>query len=125
VVALAERALTGAGEAGAGEALASEHRSGSDRRLLFIHLREERLLGHELRAELHDGTPLSGETLLRLACDSGICAVKTDDSGNVLDMGRKRRVPSVVLMAATSWSPASASCSTARRARTENQPRCN
>jgi hypothetical protein len=66
---------------------------------LFVHLREERVAGHELgwQAELHDGTALAGETLLRVACDCGIVAAKTDARGNVLDIGRRRRKASAAL----------------------------
>ena len=76
-------------------------RPGGERRLLMIHLRQDQLEG-SFRAELHDGTPLSTETLLRCACDSGIVAVKTDKDGNgdVLDIGRKTRTPSPALMRA-------------------------
>jgi hypothetical protein len=74
-------------------------RAGAARRQLFIHLREDKLQGG-LRAELHDGTALSGETLLRIACDSGIVAVKTDAAGNPLDVGRRRRTPPAALMRA-------------------------
>jgi hypothetical protein len=66
---------------------------------LFVHLREERAAGKELgwQAELHDGTALAGETLLRVACDCGIVAAKTDARGNVLDIGRRRRKVSAAL----------------------------
>ncbi|RLB45798.1 MAG: hypothetical protein DRI90_28045 [Deltaproteobacteria bacterium] len=43
------------------------------------------------RAELHDGSWLSGKTLQRLACDCGITVVKTGPDGTPLDVGRKRR----------------------------------
>jgi hypothetical protein len=60
---------------------------------LFVHLREERWATTELgwQAELHDGTTLEGDTLLRLACDCGLVAAKTNARGNVLDIGRKSR----------------------------------
>ena len=90
-VALAEQCLA--------SAQLHKARPGGERRLLMVHLRQEQLEGG-LRAELHDGTPLCAETLLRCACDSGIVAVKTDDEGNVLDIGRKTRVPSPALMRA-------------------------
>ena len=45
----------------------------------------------QLQAELHDGTTLSGETLLRLACDAGLVMAKTDGKGDVLDVGRLSR----------------------------------
>jgi len=43
------------------------------------------------RAELHDGTWLSGDTFQRLACDCGVTIVKTAANGTPLDVGRKRR----------------------------------
>ncbi|RLB59372.1 MAG: hypothetical protein DRI90_15485 [Deltaproteobacteria bacterium] len=43
------------------------------------------------RAELHDGSWLSGQTLQRLACDCGVTVVKTGPDGMPLDVGRKRR----------------------------------
>ena len=91
VVALAEHRLASAEQCKA--------RPGGERRLLMIHLREDQLQG-SFRAELHDGTPLSAETLQRCACDSGIVAVKTDENGKVLDIGRKTRTPSPALMRA-------------------------
>jgi hypothetical protein len=48
------------------------------------------------RATLADGTWLSGETLLRLACDSGIITAKKDGE-NVLDVGRKMRTIPIAL----------------------------
>jgi hypothetical protein len=69
---------------------------------LFVHLREERLAGSEIgwQAELHDGTTLEGETLLRLACDCGLVVAKTDARGAVLDIGRRtRKVPTALMRA--------------------------
>jgi hypothetical protein len=43
------------------------------------------------KAELDDGTTLCGSTLLRLACDSGLIVARTDQRGEVLDIGRRRR----------------------------------
>jgi hypothetical protein len=65
----------------------------AERFQLFVHLREERLAATELgwQAELHDGTSLEGEALLRLACDCGLVAAKTDAQGDVLDIGRRSR----------------------------------
>ena len=51
-------------------------------------------------AELHGGTWLGGDTLLRLACDAGVAVVKTTADGAVLDVGRRRRtVPPAILRA--------------------------
>jgi hypothetical protein len=73
----------------------AEARSGGARTQLFVHLHEERLCepsdDASFRAVLPDGTSLSGATLLRLACDAGLVVAKVDGSGNVLDVGRKRR----------------------------------
>jgi len=52
------------------------------------------------KAELHDGTAIHGESLLRLACDCGLVVAKTDAKGHVLDLGRRRRTVSAVLMRA-------------------------
>ncbi len=43
------------------------------------------------RAELHDGTWLSGETFQRLACDCGVTIVKTANAGTPRAVGRPRR----------------------------------
>ena len=67
--------------------------------MLFIHLREDQLQSG-FRAELHDGTALESETFLRIACDSGLVSVKTDNNGDPLDLGRKQRTPSPSLMRA-------------------------
>jgi hypothetical protein len=77
----------------------------ADRLELFVHLREERLAGSSAEgswerrwhAELHDGTLVSGDALLRLACDSGLVVAVTDDRGDVLDSGRRRRRVSAAL----------------------------
>jgi hypothetical protein len=87
-VAMAERALVpSAREDG------KRRRARAEPFQLFVHLREERLACTELgwQAELHDGTALEGDTLLRLACDCGLVVAKTNARGNVLDIGRKRR----------------------------------
>lgn len=73
----------------------ARQRPAAERRQLLIHLREARICGDEgWTAELHDGTPLQGETLERLACDSGLTVAKTDDDGDPLDLGRRRRTVS-------------------------------
>ena len=58
---------------------------------MLVHLSEDRLARGELGAELQDGTPLVGETFLRLACDAGLVVAKTDSRGDVLDVGRASR----------------------------------
>ena len=63
----------------------------AERRQLLVHLRADELERGALRAELHDGTPLDGNTLMRLACDAGLVVAKTDERGDVLDIGRQRR----------------------------------
>jgi len=63
----------------------------AERRQLLVHLSEDRLARGELGAELQDGTPLVGETFLRLACDAGLVVAKTDSRGDVLDVGRASR----------------------------------
>jgi hypothetical protein len=49
------------------------------------------------KAELFDGVALSGESLLRLACDCGLVAAKVGATGDVLDLGRRRRTVSPAL----------------------------
>jgi len=114
-VAMAETSLAGLGR---------RDSSGADRRMLFVHLAERLLPDAESdepesesesereresenerenaswKAELQDGTSLTGESLLRLACDSGLIVAKTDDRGGVLDLGRRRRTVSPALMRA-------------------------
>jgi len=88
VVALAEYRLAPPSE--------DQARPASERRQLLVQLREERLQA-AFQAELHDGTPLSGEALLRIACDADLVVAKTDDEGKVIDLGRKRRTVSPAL----------------------------
>jgi hypothetical protein len=68
-------------------------RTGGERNQLFIYMTEDNVESEELvfRATLSDGTILSGPTLLRLACDSGIVVAKTDAADNLLDIGRRTR----------------------------------
>ena len=61
------------------------------RRELVIHLRTSDLIEGAWQAELHDGTPLRGETFQRLACDTGVVVAHTDEDGSPLDVGRRRR----------------------------------
>ena len=93
-VTLAERALA--------NPLAGRASVAAERRQLFVHLSERHLAEDpsSWKAELHDGTAIGADTLLRVACDSGLVAVKTDPKGNVLDIGRRRRtVPPALLRA--------------------------
>ena len=69
-------------------------RRAGERNQLLVQLCEEQLdTGRRecWRAELHDGSWLSGQTLQRLACDASVTVVKTAADGTVLDVGRKRR----------------------------------
>ncbi|RLB61618.1 MAG: hypothetical protein DRI90_10970, partial [Deltaproteobacteria bacterium] len=69
-------------------------RRAGERNQLIVQLGEELLDTGEhgtWRAELHDGSWLSGQTLQRLACDCGVTVVKTGADGTPLDVGRKRR----------------------------------
>jgi hypothetical protein len=82
-------------------------RSGGTRNQILVHLTEETLerVSAEtseapMRAVLGDGSWLSGDALLRLACDAGIVVAKVATAGNVLDVGRKRRtIPPALLRA--------------------------
>jgi len=50
-----------------------------------------------LRAELEDGTHVSAETLRRVSCDGGIVAAAVNESGEVLDIGRRTRaIPAAI-----------------------------
>jgi hypothetical protein len=108
VVALAEGSLAAAAT--------RSGRPGGGRHTLFVHLSERDLNGHGVdpvplappegvdlrhtrpwKAELFDGVALAGETLLRIACDSGLVAAKMDAAGTVLDLGRRRRTVSPAL----------------------------
>ncbi len=67
-------------------------RCATDQRLLLVHLGPDVLEGGSAwRAELPDGSPVSAETLRRVACDCGLVAVRTGDDGEPLDVGRRRR----------------------------------
>ncbi len=69
-------------------------RRAGERNQLLVQLSEERLDTGELgswRAELHDGSWLSGPSLMRLVCDASVTVVKTAADGSILDVGRKRR----------------------------------
>jgi hypothetical protein len=46
-------------------------------------------------AELDDGTPISGATARRIACEAGILPVVLGGDSEVLDLGRRRRLASV------------------------------
>lgn len=82
-------------------------RSGGMRNQILVHVTEETLervsaetSNIPVRAALDDGSSLSGKTLLRLACDSGIVVAKVASDGSVLDVGRKRRtIPPALLRA--------------------------
>ena len=67
---------------------------------LLLHLRSSDIVAGAWQAELHDGTPLSGDALCRLACDSGVVVVQTDEAGDPLDVGRRRRTIPPALMRA-------------------------
>ncbi len=50
-----------------------------------------------LRAELEDGTHVSAETLRRVSCDGGVVTAVVDESGEVLDIGRRTRaIPAAI-----------------------------
>jgi hypothetical protein len=63
----------------------------SDRCQVVIHVDRDLASDGTLRAELEDGTHVSAETLRRVACDGGIVAAAVDESGEVLDIGRRTR----------------------------------
>jgi len=96
---LSERRLSGAADAAGdttNEASNSPHIDvGNDKTDT-----RSRPTGELWKAELQDGTAIQGESLLRLACDSGLIVAKTDAKGRVLDLGRRRRTVSPALMRA-------------------------
>ncbi|MES1208279.1 MAG: DUF222 domain-containing protein, partial [Pseudomonadota bacterium] len=50
-----------------------------------------------LAAALEDGTPVSAETLRRLACDGGLVSATIDENHAVLDVGRRTRaIPTAI-----------------------------
>jgi len=61
---------------------------------LTVIVREETLRGEPgaPAAKLEDGTPLSGATARRLACDGSVTLLRLDPQGNPLEMGRARRL---------------------------------
>jgi hypothetical protein len=72
---------------------ASEQRCGAERAQVVVHLAPD-ALSDGLGATLEDGTRVPAETLRRLACDATVVGVRTDAHGNVVDVGRRRRVVS-------------------------------
>jgi hypothetical protein len=66
----------------------------------MVELREDSLAAGRFRAELADGTPLAGETLLRLACDSGIGFAQRDARDRLCELGRLSRTVSAPLLRA-------------------------
>ena len=66
--------------------------TGAERTQLFVHLSEQRLdPDGPLEATLQDGTTLSPQALLRLACDCKLVPVRTGEGGQILDVGRQTR----------------------------------
>src|SRR5712692_1013205 len=61
---------------------------------LTVIVREQTLRGEPgaPAARLKDGTPLSGATARRLACDGSVRLLRLDPNGNPLEMGRARRL---------------------------------
>jgi hypothetical protein len=58
---------------------------------MVVHADLETLVaGAEGRGETDDGTQLASETLLRLACDTGL-RLSIEDDGKVIDVGRRKR----------------------------------
>ena len=99
LVAMAERQLvTLATTGGRGDQTPSP--PAAARRELLVHLRHSDIREDTWSAELHDGTLIAGETLYRLACDSGLVVARTDDEGDPLDVGRRRRRVSAALLKA-------------------------
>ena len=86
LLALAERLLS----TDSAELDAPYGRPGGERATLLVHLAPD-ILGKHLGGTLEDGSHVPAGTLRRIACDAGLVAVRTDESGHVLDIGRKTR----------------------------------
>jgi hypothetical protein len=82
-------------------ALPTADRDGSrseNQHQVFVHLDQD-VLGSEGSwvATLDDGTRLPAESLRRLACDAGLVPTRTDETGALLDIGRRTRsIPSAI-----------------------------
>lgn len=67
----------------------------ADKYQVFIHLDAQ--TGHRtdvssMAANIHDGPLLSDAASKRITCDASVVTVRRDDTGNVLNIGRKTRV---------------------------------
>lgn len=67
-------------------------RTGGDRPQLVLTLDYDKLRAGLTAATLDDGAQLSAATVRRLACDAGIVPVVVKGDGQVLDIGRERRL---------------------------------
>ena len=81
-----------------GDGAALPEASGSPRGEVVIQVGPELTSGEgALGATLEDGTPVSAETLRRVACDGGLVVVASDPAGHVLDVGRRTRaIPAAI-----------------------------
>ncbi|QQR90367.1 MAG: DUF222 domain-containing protein [Myxococcales bacterium] len=67
-------------------------RPAAEQTQLYVHLKQDVLAeDNGWNAQLEDGSRLAPETFRRLCCDSSLVAVKEDERGHVLDIGRKTR----------------------------------
>ncbi len=91
IVHMAALQLTG-GKASAGAPPAP------DRCQVVIHVdRDLTASDTTLRAELDDGTHVAAETLRRVCCDGGVVTAVVDETGQVLDIGRRTRaIPAAI-----------------------------
>lgn len=89
--------------------LGASARKGAERNQILVHLSEQHVSAETRaegagpcgwKAELADGSWLSGQALLRLACDAGVVVAKVGSGGGVLDVGRKLRTVSPALLRA-------------------------
>ena len=75
-----------------GDGGAASEASGRPRGEVVIQVGPELASGQGvLGATLEDGTPVSAETLRRVACDGGVVIAAIDPEGNALDVGRRTR----------------------------------
>jgi hypothetical protein len=76
----------------------AESQGDSDAFQVVVHVDQE-VLSHDAAGlcAVEDGQAVSAETVRRLACDASVVTVREDGQGNVIDLGRKRRVVSRAL----------------------------
>ncbi|MDQ3037670.1 MAG: HNH endonuclease [Myxococcota bacterium] len=82
--------------AGARGGTQEQHRCGAERAQVVVHLQPDVLADASgaLTATLDDGARVPAETFRRVSCDATLLGIRTDDSGNVVEIGARTRVVS-------------------------------